>query len=70
MEISVWIILEDGADRPYVTTSPPSLERRAMLETRAAELGKRLEIIEARVPVPGWRVADGLVIGSTVGDAS
>lgn len=66
MEITVWIILEDGADRPYVSTSPPSPGRKAALEARAAERGKRLEVIEARVPVPGWCVADRVVIGSVV----
>lgn len=55
MWVSFWVVLEPGADRPYVSTSPPSPERAAALRAR----GCCIEQVVAEFP--GWAVEDGIV---------
>lgn len=61
MLVPIWITLEDGADRPYVSTKPPSPERKAELERRARERGHSFTVVRADVEVLGWNVEDRVV---------
>jgi hypothetical protein len=55
MIIQAWIIMCTGADRPYVSTHPPSPERKKALNEKGCK------IYRADVLIPGWRVEDGVV---------
>jgi hypothetical protein len=45
------MVMQDGADRPYVSTTPPSRERKKALEANGAE------IYEIEAHVPDWEVS-------------
>lgn len=52
MIVPVYITMEDGADRPYVSSTPPSKERKDALKKRGAV------VYLAEVLVPGFRLHD------------
>lgn len=66
MVVNLWIIMSPSADRPYVSTTPPTPER--YKELRA----KGCKVYRADVLVPGWHIQDGVVepaIAQEVGES-
>lgn len=50
-----YITMQDGADRPYVSSSRPTKERQALLIDQGCEL------FEVEVDIPGWEWEHGKV---------
>lgn len=52
MNIPIWIVIKEGADRPYCSTTPPTREHLAALKEQGCE------VYRVDVQIPYWRTED------------
>jgi hypothetical protein len=52
MLVNVWLVAQDGADRIYVSTSPPPQELEKLKPTK---------VFRAEVEIPGYDKVDGVI---------